>query len=264
MGHTLIAPDGDSYKPARSDSLLHLLWPAVEPEFARQFAGHQASPRSDDAAIWVNSPLRRLSSGWTLPDVDLLPGESKPGEQLVDNNEVEFYWVGTDARIAGTLVHRWLQLIADDFASGRGTENLQLREITTRWLSETGIESAAALPILERVSDAVSAMLNDEKGRWILQGQGHAELALTGLSDGELVSVILDRVRIDEDGTHWIIDYKTSSHEGGNLGGFLQVEADRYQSQLARYASIYSEWAGKEAKCALYFPLLTTFLEVPV
>jgi ATP-dependent exoDNAse (exonuclease V) beta subunit len=183
---------------------------------------------------------------------------------LVDNNEVEFYWVGTDARIAGTLVHRWLQLIADEFASGRGTENLQLREITTRWLSETGIESAAALPILERVSDAVSAMLNDEKGRWILQGQGHAELALTGLSDGELVSVILDRVRIDEDGTHWIIDYKTSSHEGGNLGGFLQVEADRYQSQLARYASIYSEWAGEEVKCALYFPLLTTFLEVPV
>jgi ATP-dependent exoDNAse (exonuclease V) beta subunit len=130
-------------------------------------------------------------------------------------------------------------------------------------LSETGIESTAAAPIRERVSDAVSAMLNDEKGRWILQGLGYTELALTGVSDGELISVVLDRVRIDADGTHWIIDYKTSSHEGGNLDGFLQAEADRYQSQLARYASIYREWAGEEVRCALYFPLLTTFVEVP-
>jgi ATP-dependent exoDNAse (exonuclease V) beta subunit len=263
MGHTQVAPNGDSYKPARNGSLLHLLWPAVEPEFERQFAAQQVSPRNETAAIWVNPPLRRLSSDWTLPDADLLPGESMPGEQPVESNEVEFYWVGTDARIAGTLVHRWLQLIADEFASGRGTEQLALREITTRWLSETGIESTAAAPIRERVSDAVSAMLNDEKGRWILQGLGYTELALTGVSDGELISVVLDRVRIDADGTHWIIDYKTSSHEGGNLDGFLQAEADRYQSQLARYASIYREWAGEEVRCALYFPLLTTFVEVP-
>ena len=107
-------------------------------------------------------------------------------------------------------------------------------------------------------------MLSDTKGRWILQGAGHAELGLTGIFEGELVSVILDRVRIDDDGDHWIIDYKTSTHEGGNLQGFLQVEADRYQPQLSRYAAIYADWTGISARCALYFPLLKSFVEIEV
>ena len=117
---------------------------------------------------------------------------------------------------------------------------------------------------MKRVREAVTAALDDDKGRWILDGDGHAELALSGVLDDEVISVILDRVRVDVDGVHWIIDYKTSTHEGGNLDGFLQVEAERYKPQLQRYAEIYGEWADAEVKCALYFPLLKTFLEVPV
>lgn len=116
--------------------------------------------------------------------------------------------------------------------------------------------------IVERVEAAVSGMLDDERGRWILDGDGHAELGLSGEYEGEISSVVLDRVRIDDDGTHWIIDYKTSSHEGGNLQGFLQSEAERYRPQLARYASIYGAWAKQDVKCALYFPLLRSFVEV--
>jgi len=264
VGHTLVAADGTSIKAARSDSLLHLLWPAVEPEFVRQFDERQNPTPVETPSIWAKPSLRRFASPWTLPDVALLPGEVKQSEQTGEERQVEFYWVGTEARIAGTLVHRWLQLIAEECAAGRDTDKLALHEITSRWLSETGIEREAVTPILERVTGAVTAMLNDEKGCWILQGEGHSELALTVVTDGELVSVILDRVRIDEDGTHWIIDYKTSSHEGGNLQGFLQVEADRYQPQLARYAAIYREWAGEDVKCALYFPLLKSFVEVGV
>ena len=74
--------------------------------------------------------------------------------------------------------------------------------------------------------------------------------------------MVLDRVRIDDDGTHWIIDYKTSSHEGGDLNGFLQAESDRYRPQLARYAAIYGAYANTDARCALYFPILQSFVEV--
>lgn len=73
---------------------------------------------------------------------------------------------------------------------------------------------------------------------------------------------MLDRVRIDDDGTHWIIDYKTSTHEGGNLQGFLDAEIARYTPQLHKYAAIYSAWAGVQPRCALYFPLLRKFVEV--
>jgi len=264
MGHTLPAADGTSIRAARSDSLLHLLWPAVEPEFVRQFGEQQTPLLVEEPSTWAEPQLRRFSTQWSLPEADLLPGEVSQKEQTDEERQVEFYWVGTEARIAGTLVHRWLQHIAEERSAGRETDETALREVTTRWLKEEGIDGAATSPILERVTSAITAMLNDEKGRWILQGKGYSELALTGVSDGEVISVILDRVRIDENGTHWIIDYKTSSHEGGNLQGFLAVEADRYQPQLARYASIYREWAGEDVKCALYFPLLQSFVEVRV
>ena len=263
MGNTAIAADGESFKPARSDSLLHLIWPAVEEDFSSRFDASNKFRSENSAAIWAMPELRRFSSPWTLPDVELLEGQVRPDEVGKSGDEVEFYWVGADARIAGTLVHRWLLLLANRRATTEGLEG-RLRSVTARWLKEAGIVGDAAALVVDRVEAAVTATLADEKGRWILAGEGHAELALTGLADGEIVSVILDRVRIDEDGTHWIVDYKTSSHEGGNLQGFLKAETDRYQAQLARYADIYKEWSGEKVKCALYFPLLKSFVEVTV
>jgi ATP-dependent exoDNAse (exonuclease V) beta subunit len=75
---------------------------------------------------------------------------------------------------------------------------------------------------------------------------------------------VIDRVRVDDDGTHWIVDYKTSSHEGGSLAEFLASESERYRPQLRRYADIYRNYAGVEVRCALYFPLLQEFVEVIV
>ena len=121
-----------------------------------------------------------------------------------------------------------------------------------------------AAAICSRIEEAVRKTLEDERGQWLVSGEGHAELALSGLHEGELTSVIIDRVRIDSDNTHWIVDYKTSSHEGGNLTGFLQAEADRYRPQLARYSHVYASWSGTVARCALYFPLLGEFIEIEV
>ena len=115
---------------------------------------------------------------------------------------------------------------------------------------------------MARVNDALDGILSDDKGRWVLEGRGHAELGLTGVYDGEIESVVLDRVRIGDDGTHWIVDYKTSTHEGGNLPGFLDAEITRYTPQLQKYAAIYSAWSGEQPRCALYFPLLQEFVEI--
>ena len=115
-----------------------------------------------------------------------------------------------------------------------------------------------------RVEDALQGVLNDEKGRWITTGKGHSELPLTGVVGGSIESIIIDRVRIDEDGTHWVIDYKTSTHEGGDLAGFLQQESDRYRPQLATYARVYAAMSGADVRTALYFPLLQAFCEVTI
>lgn len=258
-----VSADGDEMRAARNDSLLRFLWPAVRETFAVAFESNRTSGGENIVDDWIKPVRRVFEQPWKLPEVMPLPGGS-PLVEVSEDNEVEFYWVGTDARIAGTLVHRWLQLISEGKSPIDTASAGERAPVTARWLREMGIGEESGGAIVERVDAALEGVLSDEKGRWCVEGTGHAELALGGVDDGEIVSVVLDRVRVDDDGRHWIVDYKTSSHEGGNLEGFLQVESDRYRPQLERYARLYAAWSGEQPACALYFPLLGRFVEVDV
>jgi len=263
-GHTAVTAEGDDFRPPAKSSLLRLLWPALEPQYANAFANYVAETSGEQSKPWMNPVLRRFESAWTLPEVAPLPGTTREMESGAADQEVEFYWVGMEARIAGTIVHRWLHA----FAEGRATADVQslpqYRPVTHRWLKEMGVGDEMNADIGVRVENALRRILEDKKGRWVINGHGHAEIGLSGVYEGTVESVILDRVRIDNQGVHWIIDYKTSTHEGGDLAGFLQAETDRYRAQLRKYAAIYSAYSGADARCALYFPLLQTFLEVDV
>ena len=61
---------------------------------------------------------------------------------------------------------------------------------------------------------------------------------------------------IDEDGVRWIVDYKTGTHEGGNVSGFLDKEEERYSSQLEGYAAALRILEDRVVKTALYYPLI--------
>src|SRR5204863_484686 len=121
-------------------------------------------------------------------------------------------------------------------------------------------QAAASLVIT-----ALARTLGDERGRWML-GAGHAEehseLALTGLTAGRLRSVVIDRCFVDEAGTRWVIDYKTSRHEGGSLESFLEQEMQRYQGQLSGYLTLARALGPQPVRAALYFPLLGAFREL--
>ncbi len=263
VGHTSITNDGDAFKPPAKRSLLNMLWSALEPQFAQAFSS-ESQVEAAESELWMQPLLRRFETGWTLPPVSGVPGCSVAEDGVGKDEEVEFYWVGTDARLAGTIVHRWLHAFSEGRAAPDTALLEQYRPITHRWLKEMGVGDGMIPGINERVETALERILGDEKGRWIISGEGRSELGLTGVVEGEVESVILDRVRIDSDGTHWIVDYKTSSHEGGNLEGFLQAEEARYTPQLRKYKAIYSAYAKADVRCALYFPLLQTFLEVDV
>ena len=254
VGNVAVAGDGSACRAPRSDSLLHLLWPAVEADFLRAFASWSGDGDGADEMTYIEPVRHRFATPWVLPEPNMLPGQDTL-EERTEGDEVEFYWVGTDARIAGTLVHRWLELLTNSRVPGYSAA------VTQRWLREAGIGQESAEFIVARVEEAVAAVLEDPQGQWLLDGAGHAELALSGVYDGEVTSIVLDRVRIEGD-THWIVDYKTSTHEGGNLRGFLDAEIERYTPQLQKYAAIYGAWAGVAPRCALYFPILQAFVEV--
>jgi ATP-dependent exoDNAse (exonuclease V) beta subunit len=161
-------------------------------------------------------------------------------------------------------VHRWIQAATEGRITLDGASRRRLRPANERWLREMAVAPGEMPAILERIDSALAGIARDDRGRWLISGPGHAELALTGLVNGRIESVFIDRVRVDDDGTHWIVDYKTSTHEGGDLEAFLGAEAERYRPQLTKYANLYRAYSNAELRCALYFPLLQAFVEVPL
>lgn len=262
-----ISVDDQAPRPPDPRSMLSSLWSAVREDV---FAAYQAagSPPTakpvDDVARFVTPVLRRRT-GTRKPVVPppLPIALKKPDNADATGRPIHYDWVGTVAREAGVLVHRWLErFVAANPVPGRPRIDAD-RDVTRRWGQAAGLNGDDLERVCDRVHESVAGVLDDPRGRWILNGQGDAELPLTGLWRGQVVSIVIDRVRIDDDGTHWIIDYKTSSHEGGDLDGFLQQEVERYTDQLDRYRSLYRAYSGaRDVRTALYFPLMQTFREV--
>ncbi len=159
-------------------------------------------------------------------------------------------------------MHRWIQLLTDGRVTLGADQLDTIRLVSKRWLRELGVGAESIPAIIDRFDRALRRMLEDERGQWLLHGEGHTEFALSGVVQDRIESVVLDRVRIDDDGTHWIVDYKTSTHEGGRLEAFLRAESDRYRPQLRKYLEMYRNYSGADVRCALYFPLLQEFVEV--
>ena len=89
---------------------------------------------------------------------------------------------------------------------------------------------------------------------------------LSGLYNGRPVNAIIDRTFVDASGTRWIVDYKTSRHEGADRDAFLRQELARYAEPLSRYRTLLSALHPEPVQTALYYPLLRGWIcgEQPV
>jgi hypothetical protein len=127
-----------------------------------------------------------------------------------------------------------------------------------RELRQLGVPEAEVKEAAARVAEALVRALSEERGRWVLatHAEAAAELRLTGVLDGEIVSVAMDRTFVDEHGTRWIVDFKTGVHEGGALEEFLDRERERYRKQLDRYGALMRALDPRPIRLGLYFPLL--------
>ena len=269
MGH--VKPIDHNGVPAikgpAADSLLDTLWPAVEDVFQQAVASlppQMMAPAPSVAGQGtrvLDQNLRRLPSDWSLPslppaiDWTSAGGEERPGE------EIEFSWVGETARHIGSVVHRWLQRIAEDEMKGWDRARLEkMRKAFRDELGMRGIPESEIDAATTRVVSALGNSFEDARGRWLLGPQQEAknEFRMTALIDGERRNLVIDRTFIDEAGNLRIVDYKTSSHEGADAEGFLDQERERYRQQLERYALALG---AKDAELGLYFPLLSGWRE---
>jgi ATP-dependent helicase/nuclease subunit A len=270
IGHVALSADGESYREPKGDSLLQRLWPAVAEAYDDAFAAARAEglgpPRAAEDPL-RQPRLRRLADDARLPPGPELPGADVDFAPIDDAAErrVEYRWVGSVARHAGTILHRWLYRLSAGLSQAEPGDAAPMLLPSRAWAREIGVPSAQVEAVCERALSALAAVLEDARGRWLLYGPGEAELPVTGLWNGRAESIVIDRVRIDEEGTHWIVDYKGSTHEGGDLEGFLRQEAERYRPQLTKYAALYRHLPGvppERVRTALYFPLLREFREI--
>ncbi|MBR9977775.1 MAG: UvrD-helicase domain-containing protein [Bacteroidetes bacterium] len=260
-------------------SLLSLFWPecgeAVREDYEQwrqgvvrnstAAPGREASPAASGdrqattygcvPAQWSPSVLEREELPVRAPE----QGMRMP----VDDGDIPWR-AGRSARAVGIVVHALLQRIAHEGIAYWQAQGSTQRMFLLRTLFRQSGMADPDTAMFDRAAQAVDRMLADERGRMLLtpQTEAECELALTGVDGTAVVSVKIDRSYVDAEGTRWIVDYKTSMHEGAGLESFLRMQEEQYLPQLQRYARLIREWDGRPVRAALYFPLLGIWREL--
>jgi ATP-dependent exoDNAse (exonuclease V) beta subunit len=259
----------------RSGSLLAAMWPAAScidlPDADAALERGSRPIRTAESTINRNLPQRLgskpVAAAFAQHEWLLHPNTASP-VSADETQPIEFDWASDTVRHAGTIVHAMMQRIAEDGLASWHVERVdEYVPYFDEELSRRGVGSAARTDVIPRIIQALHRTLRDSRGRWILSDhqQAQAEWRLTGVTNGVVVNVAIDRTFVDEDGVRWIIDFKTGSHEGADIDAFLDNEVRRYRPQLDRYAqlvrSLSREESAREVRLALYFPMLNGWRE---
>ena len=266
--------NAETFAPPRAESLLAALWPAVASTLVNpDDVATDALAKVADAPVAPAAPRvpMRISSTQTLPAMpDAISGvEACDGAPLnTAGANIDFEWASEAARHIGSVVHAFLQRIADDGVEKWNRERIASNAPTIeRELAWRGVATDELPAATSRVIDALANTVADSRGRWVLQSHAdaRAEWRLTGMRNGALVNIAIDRTFVDDENVRWIIDFKTGSHEGGDVDAFLDNERIRYSAQLETYATILSAMQVASGtttiKLGLYFPMLKGWRE---
>jgi ATP-dependent exoDNAse (exonuclease V) beta subunit len=262
--------DGGSVRKPKNGSLLESLWPALGDEFGGSLvaapapSGEAAEAGPEDGG----AGLQRLPEAWETPaPLPALPPAGHAAAEPADTagTSLDFDWAGETARHVGTVIHRVLRQLSLTGVRGWDEERLQRQRVV--WdglLAGLGIPPRERAPALNRVAEAIRSVLADPRGQWLLDpqhGEARSEYALSGIDEGALTTIVMDRTFVDDEGVRWIIDFKSGRHEGGRVAAFLDREQDRYRDQLERYGRMMTRMDQRPIRLALYFPVMAGWRE---
>jgi ATP-dependent exoDNAse (exonuclease V) beta subunit len=238
-------------RPPASRSLLARAWPVAEAHYTRMVPEQLAM----DFMHAPRAPFTTLTRlALDVASISLPPAVScAPPREGQEEEQIEFSWAGETARHVGTVVHRWLQRMAEDELRNWDARRVaSLKKRFERELQRRGVVPAELERCVELVATALRNTLGDERGRWILgpHGQARTEYRMRVRTPEGMRTYVMDRVFREHDGGLWVVDFKTSRHEGAAVEAFLDREGERYAAQLDAYAA-----ALGGASRGLYFPL---------
>jgi ATP-dependent exoDNAse (exonuclease V) beta subunit len=262
LGYARLEPrkDGPAVRKPPVTSLLGKAWPAAEAAFDAAIPQFIGTPDVPSPPQVIHTKLRQLDTARLavqVPDI-----ARRPAEPAEEGERIEFSWVGETARHVGTIAHRWLQRIATEGLAGWDTARVAaLAPRVERELVRLGVPPVEREDAKARVIAALQGAIADERGRWILGAYPDArcEYRFRVPGPGGVRLLVIDRMFTDQ-GRCWIVDYKTSFHEGGNLEGFLDEERERYREKMVRYVPAFG---GVQGSLGLYFPVVKGWREWP-
>jgi hypothetical protein len=125
-------------------------------------------------------------------------------------------------------------------------------------LKQIGMQKADIETASQLIVNAVSQMLADERGQWILSPhqEARSEFPISAHIDGNVENVIIDRTFVDHQGVRWIIDYKTATLTSHDLNAFLDHEQDKYLKKMTAYCQAMQLLDNRPIQLGLYFPAL--------
>ncbi len=178
---------------------------------------------------------------------------------------IEYKWASETAMHVGTVVHLALnQLAKSELEEWALIDKNSLIKHYSLALCKLGVPNSELEMSVKRVVQALQSTVTDSDRRWIFSAQ-HREIEneypISGFIDGQFKSYRLDRTFIDTSNVRWIIDYKTSIHEGSGLNEFLDNEVYRYRLQLENYAKLMKRIDNRQIMLGMYFPLMQGWRE---
>jgi ATP-dependent exoDNAse (exonuclease V) beta subunit len=235
-------------------SLLAKIWWQAREHFGEAPADAIAEPERTP----IHDVLHRLPASFAQPSAPASVKWTAPDEGRQEE-QIEFSWAGETARHVGTVVHRWLQRIADDGLRGWDAKRVDgLKKRFAGELERRGVPPGDLKASTEQVSAALKNAISDERGRWVLgphpEARSEHRIRVTGAAGGN--TYVVDRIFRTTEDVRWIVDYKSSRHEGADREAFLDSERERYRGQLEAYARALAQ---SDATLGLYFPVLAAW-----
>lgn len=238
---------GDIREPFFRSLLAKIWWQA------REHFGPPPAQAAEEAKPPIPNTLYRLPADFESAAPPPPAAWTAPAEEGGDP-EIEFSWAGETARHVGTVVHRWLQRIADDALAGWDPARVErLKPRFAHDLQRRGVPSSELKASTDLVALALKNSITDDRGRWILgpHPEARTEYRMRVRTPSGMRHYIMDRVFRTVEGQQWVVDYKTSRHEGANVEAFLNREQERYAAQISSYSELLPR-----STPGLYFPAL--------
>jgi ATP-dependent helicase/nuclease subunit A len=258
LGSVRVNKNRTSFAKASSSTFLGLIWNTALPIFTTEFSRKTpAQANLFDAPEQARTLLRRLPASWRAP---VRPASVHWQPELqratASGRNITYDWVSDTSRHIGTMVHELLK------RSARARVDVSAPLIKSELL-RLGVAKSEEPKASEQVIQALRNTFSSERGRWILEAHAEArsEWAIAGRIQDQLIAGTIDRVFRDAEDRLWIVDFKTSVHEGGRLEAFLNEEQRRYRAQLDNYATLLARIEKGPIWLGLYFPLLDGWRE---